>query len=369
MKVSYTFHKLNDIFELRAIDQDHIVVIKEDHPKYEWIRGLESNRLVNINEQGHFNSSKDYHNAYGGGIQPKQVQEPKVSKPVGPITLTKLDDLNIDESLFVPLATNTVFDKFVSSEGGFLPGTNVMAAGAPGIGKTTVLLELLSKLQAAGKKVLFISAEMNQIDMARYLKRFPHWGQLPILFLGDYTEECPKSVIESVVSQGWDVILTDSYTEVNDTVKEACGMTRGKTEKWFLDLMDNHNKANNILSKHTTFVTILQLSKGGVFVGSNKLKHMATAMMHLDWDGSENSGRRYMEFSKNRGGDVNKKLFFDLNGGVTFDEARYARDLFNDDILAEERKALDSESNSFDKLFGFDKDSIPAELKTQVVEL
>ena len=216
---------------------------------------------------------------------------------------------------------------------------------------TTVLLELLSKLHATGKKVLFISAEMNQIDMSRYLKRFPHWGQIPILFLGDWVEESPKEVIESVTNQGWDLILTDSYTEVNDTVKEACNMTRGKTEKWFLDLMDLNNKANNKLQKHTTFLTILQLSKGGVFVGSNKLKHMATAMLHLDWEGNENSGRRYMEFSKNRGGDVGKKLFFDLSNGVTFDEQRYARDLFNDQILQDERKQLETEGDQWDRIF------------------
>lgn len=366
-KLSYTFKQTSRGFELTEIETGHQVIITDEHPKYEWMSRLESNRLVNINAQGHFNSSKDYHNAYG--LDLGTTRETQIARPIGPITLTKLDDLKIDESLFFPMATGTVFDKFVSSEGGFLPGTNVMAAGAPGIGKTTVLLELLSKLQETGKKVLFISAEMNQIDMARYLKRFPHWGQLPILFLGDYAEDNPKTIIETVAKQGWDIILTDSYTEVNDTVKEACNMSRGKTEKWFLDLMDQHNKANNDLSKHTTFVTILQLSKGGVFVGSNKLKHMATAMMHLDWDGSENSGRRYMEFSKNRGGDVNKKLFFDLNGGVSFDEARYTRDLFNDDLLAEERKQLEGESNSFDKLFGFDKDNIPEELKTKVEEL
>jgi hypothetical protein len=95
---------------------------------------------------------------------------------------------------------------------------------------------------------------------------------------------------------------------------------------------------------------------------------MTTAMMLLDWDGSENSGRRFMEFSKNRTGNVGKKLYYELGNGVSFDEGRYTRDLFNDEVLAEERKALNSESNAFDKLFGFDKDAIPAELKT-VVEL
>lgn len=344
MKNSYTFKKAGQSWTLTQITTGEKLQITSEHPKYDWLSGLTADRLVNINQQGHWTSSKDYVGAYNKKEQGTTVRSKAIQ-------LTKLDDLQINDSLFIPLATNTIFDKFVSSESGFLPGTNIMAAGAPGIGKTTILLELLSKLHDTGKKVLFISAEMNQIDMSRYLKRFPHWGQIPILFLGDWVEESPKEVIESVVDQGWDLILTDSYTEVNDTVKEACNMTRGKTEKWFLDLMDLNNKANNKLQKHTTFLTILQLSKGGVFVGSNKLKHMATAMMHLDWEGSENSGRRYMEFSKNRGGDVGKKLFFDLSHGVTFDEPRYARDLFNDQILQDERKQLESEGNQWDRIF------------------
>jgi len=345
-------------------DKSNTILIDPTHPKFDWIDNQDANRVINITETGRWTSNKDYNNDY------QTSTLGSTSNPCAPVevTLTKLDDLNIDDSLFTSLPTGTIFDQFCSTEGGFLPGTNIMAAGAPGVGKTTVLLELLSKLHATGKRVLFISAEMNQIDMARYLKRFPHWGQLPILFLSDYTESCPKGIIEGVLHQGWDVVLTDSYTEVNDTIKEECNMTRSKTEKWFLDLMTQHNKGGNATKTYTTFVTILQLSKGGNFVGSNKLKHMTTAMMMLDWDGSENSGRRFMEFSKNRTGQVGKKLYFELQDGVSFDEGRYTRDLFNDEVLAEERKALTGESNAFDKLFGFDKDAVPEELKT-VVEL
>ena len=336
----YTFKKSGKDFKLANLNSKETLTVGTDHPKHSWL-AKQTGRIVTITDT-RWSSSKDYQGHYKQTVSPSKMN----------IKLSKLDDLNINQDLFKPMATGTSFDKFVSQDGGFMPGSNIMAAGAPGIGKTTVLLDLLSNLHEAGKSVLFISAEMSQIDMARYLQRFPNWGQLPILFLADYTDSCPKTVIESVLNQGWDLVLTDSYTEVNDSVKEACGLTRGKTEKWFLDLMIAHNKGKNKPKKYTTFVTILQLSKGGQFVGSNKLKHMTTSMMHLDWDGQENSGRRYMEFSKNRVGQVGKKLYFDLEGGVSFDEARYARDLFNDQIVQEERKALDGEADAFDALFG-----------------
>ena len=276
--------------------------------------------------------------------------------------LTKLADLNFSEDLFKPMATCSPFDKFVSNEGGIMPGSNVMAAGAPGVGKTTVLLELLHMVRECdpSRRVLFISAEMTELDMARYLKRFPHWGDLPIFFTSNLGDTDPKRALEAVLNEGWDLVLTDSYTEVNDTVKEECNMTRTKTEKWFLDLMNNHNKGANKLGKYTAFITILQLSKGGQFVGSNKLKHMTSAMMSIDWKGGENSSERYLQFSKNRLGAVGQRLFFSLDGGVSFDEKRYTRDLLNEAMLEEERQKIGTEADAFDRIFA----TLPSEAES-----
>ena len=343
MKVQHTFMARGNGYELKAQDGSTIQ-IGPDHKKFKWLANQESNRVINVYPNGKMTSSADYKGLYASQGTTKKMK----------VKLTKLDDLKFNADLFVPMPTGTVADKFFSNEGGFMPGSNVMAAGAPGVGKTTVLLELLHRVnqQNPNKKVLFISAEMNQLDMARYLKRFPHWGQLPILFLSDYTDANPQAVIESTLNQGWDLVLTDSYTEVNDTVKEECNLTRSKTEKWFLDLMIAQNQGKNKRKVYTTFITILQLSKGGTFVGSNKLKHMTTAMMELNWKGGENSTQRYMEFSKNRLGPVGQKMYFNFDNGVTFDQARYQRDLLNEAMLAEEREKLESEDGAFDALFG-----------------
>lgn len=374
-KASYTVHILEAVpnrepnFNLKSItDPADQVLITPENAKYTYV-AQNQGRIININgvmANGvlKMTSSADYYDAYG--LKPKKEAikaVPAAIKAPQVINLTKLDDLNINPDLFEPMLTGTVVDKFISQDGGFLPGSMIMAAGSPGVGKTTVLLELISSLHSAGKRALFISAEMNQIDMARYLKRFPNWGQLPILFLADY--EDPKTVIEQTLNQGWDMVLTDSYTEVNDTVKEESNMSRGATEKWFLDLMSANNKGENEKSIYTTFITILQMSKGGVFVGSNKLKHMTTAMMDIAFEGD----RRYMEFTKNRLGQVGKKLYFEIGNGIKFDEARYTRDLFNDELVSEEKKRLAEEDDAFDKLFGFnapEPDPV-AELATDLV--
>lgn len=372
-KASYTVHILEAVpnrepnFNLKSItDPADQVLITPENAKYTYV-AQNQGRIININgvmANGvlKMTSSADYYDAYGLKAKAIKADSAAIKAPQV-INLTKLDDLNINPDLFEPMLTGTVVDKFISQDGGFLPGSMIMAAGSPGVGKTTVLLELISSLHSAGKRALFISAEMNQIDMARYLKRFPNWGQLPILFLADY--EDPKTVIEQTLNQGWDMVLTDSYTEVNDTVKEESNMSRGATEKWFLDLMSANNKGENEKAIYTTFITILQMSKGGVFVGSNKLKHMTTAMMDIAFEGD----RRYMEFTKNRLGQVGKKLYFEIGNGIKFDEARYTRDLFNDELVSEEKKRLAEEDDAFDKLFGFnapEPDPV-AELATDLV--
>lgn len=351
--------KTKTSIEARSTETADSIMIDAAHPKSAKVQQyLNAGKLLSITETGTWSGRKDYEGHYKS-VKPAKAAKVKPLK----IALTKLDDLKFSDDLFVPMSTGTVADKFLSTDGGFMPGSNIMATGAPGIGKTTVLLEMLYNVQnQSDKKVLFISAEMNQLDMARYLKRFPHWGQLPILFLSDYVDQDPKAVIESTLNQGWDIILTDSYTEVNDTVKEACNMTRGKTEKWFLDMMIANNQGKNKRKVYTTFITILQLSKGGTFVGSNKLKHMTTAMMEMDWKGAENSSERYMEFSKNRLGNVGHKLFFDFTDGVRFDEGRYQRDLLNIELIEEEKSKLGAEETAFDSLFG----SLPTEAETAI---
>lgn len=349
----YTIKKITpSLFKLTSTLGSEVMEIPADHPRFAAVeRYLNEGKLLSISERGTWSGKQDNNKLYAAEVTKKPIV----------VNLTQLDDLNFNEDLFKVMQTGTTLDGFISTDKGFLPGTNIMAVGAPGVGKTTVLLETLYKVreQDPTKKVLFISAEMNQIDMARYLKRFPHWGTLPILFLSDY-DETSKEAIEATLNEGWDLVLTDSYTEVNDTVKEDTGMSRGKTEKWFLQLMTKNNKAENKAKRYTTFITILQMSKGGTFVGSNKLKHMTTSMLHMDWKGGENSSERYMEFSKNRCGDVGKKLFFSMDNGVQFDELRYKRDLLNVEMIKEEKDKMKTEADAFDKLFN----SLPSEAET-----
>ena len=235
-----------------------------------------------------------------------------------PIKLIKMQDVQFNDDLFVPMKTKTIVDSILSTEGGIFPGTNTVIIGDPGVGKSTVLLDWIANMQNQGKKVLFISGEMNEIDLYGYVKRFPKFGKLPIMFMGDYSN-CPKQAVEQVLDTGYDVVLIDSWAEVTAMVKDQMGWARNKVESWMLDLLEKNNKAENQANKNTAFICIQQMTKQGEFAGSNRIKHMTTAMAALRFDGRGRDAERYIEFSKNRRGGVGEKIFFSLNRGGRVD--------------------------------------------------
>jgi DNA repair protein RadA/Sms len=214
------------------------------------------------------------------------------------VKVTKMNDLQFEKNLFNPLKTGRKIDEFFSSEGGVMPGTNTVITGDPGIGKTTVLLDILGDLNNKGKKVLFVSGEMNQIDMVGYVRRFPKFGDLPILFMGDFADEDPIEVLREAFNEGYDCVLIDSIAEV------AVATTK------LLTLLEEQNMGENKRGINTATLMIQQVTKSGTFAGSNRIKHMTTAMGHLKFD---SEGNRYLAFSKNRRGGNMNKFFFNLN--------------------------------------------------------
>ena len=242
-----------------------------------------------------------------------KIKRGRPSKKVGKIVrrfkpnTMMMDDFKFDSQLFVPMKTGTKVDSLLSSEGGIMKGTNVAFVGDPGVGKTTVLLDMLANMKKNGNKVLFISGEMNQIDMVGMVKRFPKFGQLPILFMGDWIEHDPLVILKSILSEGWDAVLVDSFAELAVAVVDFHGGTMKNAETKLLNMFEKHNKGENQTNRNTCFMIIQQVTKGGEFAGSNRFKHMITAMAHMKFNAE---GGRAIWFSKNRrGGEMNKQFF------------------------------------------------------------
>ena len=200
------------------------------------------------------------------------------------------------------------------------------------------------------------SAEMNEIDLAIYVQRYPKFGDLDIMFVeADFDSEAHVlEDFEEVLNEGWDIVAVDSFYELQGIVKEEQNITLKKSESLLLSIIKKQNKAGNSRGMHTSFLTIQQVTKSGAFIGSNRLKHMITAMMELRLDNPKNIySDRYITFSKHRRGDVGVKLYFSLSrtGDVYFDEERFLNDKKLRKLQSEVSSQLYDYADKFNKLF------------------
>lgn len=267
-------------------------------------------------------------------------------------------DVRFNNELFSNYHTRTILDNLLCSYRGLPKGVNYMIIGDPGVGKTTIILDMLANIceEHPQAKVLFISAEMNEIDLAIYVERFPKFGNLDILFVESSPDEESHNwqTVSETLAEGWDIVAIDSFHELQGIVKEEENITNRKAENMLLSLIKQQNKAQNNRNVNTTFLTIQQVTKKGAFVGTNRLKHMITAMMELRLDNPKNIySDRYITFSKHRRGDVGVKLYFNLStrGDVCFDEERYEQDQNIRRLQRDVRNQLHDFADQFDQVF------------------
>jgi predicted ATP-dependent serine protease len=225
------------------------------------------------------------------------------------VKLFRGSDLSFNESLFVPLKTNTEIDLILSTDGGLMPGISMMIAGGPGSGKSTLVLDMLAKFTMQGLKCLLVQGEMDQIGHYKYCRRMPDFSCIQTLFLKDHMDDI-KETVEHVFNLGFDVIGIDSIAEILDMYKDQNGGTSKQAESWFLKLQDETKKGNNSKGYYTSFINIQQMTKSDEFAGSNRLKHMMEAFCKVER--SKDGLERTLHFEKNRDCDKDYKIFFSI---------------------------------------------------------
>ena len=269
-------------------------------------------------------------------------------------------DIRFDPELFRNFMSGTVLDELLCSYKGLPKGVNYMIIGDPGVGKTTIILDLLSNIRQfnPGVRVLFISAEMNEIDLAIYVQRFPKFQDLDILFIEVHYEEESTAhsldTVKEILGRGWDIVAIDSFYELQGIIKEEENLTLKKAESILLSIIKQQNKAANDRGVNTTFLTIQQVTKAGHFIGSNRLKHSITAMLELRLENPRNVySDRYAVFSKHRRGDVGVRLYYDLSvtGDVYFNEEKYRQDRQLRKLQSTAASSLRRFADRFDLIF------------------
>lgn len=232
--------------------------------------------------------------------------------------------------------------------GGVFGGTANVVIGESGVGKSTVMLDLLAKIKEKNPdaRILYISSEMTRNDLFFYYAKMPIIETIPTLLLMDYLTSRFDRVLEKTIHGNYDIILIDSHQDIIVKLKDVLGWKSTRAETWLTNLIieaaDKKGKA---------IFAIQHMTKGGQYVGSTYLKHATTSMLEMKFD---DAGRRYIEFSKNRRGGsmVGKRMYYSLvEGRVKWDEETWKHENEAAALTAVEAVRRQELEDSFNNVF------------------
>lgn len=189
--------------------------------------------------------------------------------------------------------------------GGVVPGSVNLLAGQPGIGKSTLLLQVASQL-AAKQKVLYVSGEESEEQVALRASRLKlNKSQLTIA-----ASVSADDIAATIGGKQFNVVVVDSIQTVSTaSVASAPGSVAQITNS--SNLISSAAKQTN-----TAVILVGHVTKEGRIAGPKLLEHMVDVVLQLEGDAT--SGFRILRAAKNRYGSTNESAIFEMeNEGLT----------------------------------------------------
>lgn len=184
--------------------------------------------------------------------------------------------------------------------GGVVAGSLVLVGGDPGIGKSTLLLQVAGKMAAAGQKVLYVSGEesLRQIRL-----RAVRIGEMPES-LKFFSETDLETITDVLLDDPPDLCVIDSIqTMYNNTVSSAPGSVSQVRET--TGVLMRLAKENGI-----TFFIVGHVTKEGTVAGPRVLEHMVDTVLYFE--GDRYASYRILRGVKNRFGSTNEIGIFEM---------------------------------------------------------
>ena len=184
--------------------------------------------------------------------------------------------------------------------GGIVKGSLVLVGGDPGIGKSTLLLEMCRNLVAKDIKVLYVSGEESAAQIKMRAERLRALDAR-LMLLADNDMDNVENAAENVQAE---VMIIDSIQTMEsaeiDNVPGSVTQVREVTSR-LMQLAKQKNIAVFIVG-HVT--------KEGTVAGPRTLEHMVDSVLYFEGDGS--GGFRMLRSQKNRFGSTNEVGVFNM---------------------------------------------------------
>ncbi len=208
-------------------------------------------------------------------------------------------DIEADDQMHQPTGMEEL-DRVLG--GGIVEGSLTLLGGEPGVGKSTLLLQICSKLAQAGKTVLYISGEESARQIKLRAKRVGagHEGLLVL------AENAMDEIEDKLEKTAPDLVIVDSIqTMYRPEMASAPGSVSQVRE--CASLFIRYAKTNGC-----AIFLVGHVTKDGSIAGPRVLEHMVDVVLYFEGDYQREY--RLLRAVKNRYGSVNELGIFEMTG-------------------------------------------------------
>jgi len=214
----------------------------------------------------------------------------RISKPL------KINEIDVSKEARLD-TSDQEFNRVLG--GGLVPGSLILLGGEPGIGKSTLLLQISLKLPY---KTLYVSGEESQQQIKMRAERInPNTNNCYIL-----TETKTQNIFKQIEDLEPDIVVIDSIQTLHSDYIESSSGSISQIKECTTELIK--------FAKETATPVILigHITKDGHIAGPKILEHMVDTV--LQFEGDRNHVFRILRANKNRFGSTNELGIYEMQG-------------------------------------------------------
>ncbi|WP_167137984.1 DNA repair protein RadA [Diaminobutyricimonas sp. TR449] len=225
-------------------------------------------------------------------VTPARVSDARAAKPITEITFD-------DASSHWPSGIEE-FDRVLG--GGIVPGAAILLSGEPGVGKSTLLLEVARTAAEVGRRVLYVSAEEStgQVRLRAERTGAVH----PQLYLASETDLA--TILGQIDAVSPHLLIVDSVQTVSASTTDGLAGQPAQVREVAATLIR--------VAKERNLPTLLvgHVTKDGSIAGPRLLEHLVDVVCHFEGDRQTNL--RFVRALKNRFGPTDEVGCFQMTG-------------------------------------------------------
>ncbi|AMB57590.1 DNA repair protein RadA [Microterricola viridarii] len=224
-------------------------------------------------------------------LRPVQISDARSARPITEVTTESVQHW--------PSGINE-FDRVLG--GGIVPGAAILLSGEPGVGKSTLLLEVAARAAATGQRVLYVSAEESVQQVRLRAERTN--ALVPTLFLAAETDL--GTILGQIDAVQPQLLIVDSVQTVASSLSDGLAGQPSQVREVASTLI------RVAKDRHLPVLLVGHVTKDGSIAGPRLLEHLVDVV--CQFEGDRQTALRFVRALKNRFGPTDEVGCFEMTG-------------------------------------------------------